>query len=146
MLSGEGINLENLGLNDSAFSLNSFEIGKSLATELKLRDSLGREFSVLLATDTERNLVGFRGLSHNSFFGKAAAHGMMIQESNQLGGSDHSFVGGIKIHKDLLKSSYTFELTGFASSTNSSLPGLSKSNLMSSDWDSGATLRFTFTR
>jgi hypothetical protein len=146
MLSGTGINLGDLGLPESAFSLNSFEIGRSLATEVKLRDSFGREFSLLLATETGRNLVGFRGLANNSFFGKAAAHGMMIQESNQFGGSDHSFVGGIKIQKELSKSSYTLDLTGFASSTDSPVPGLSRSNLMSSDWDAGATLRFTFTR
>ena len=146
VLSGSGITLEDLGASDTRFSLNSFEIGKSLATEIKLRDSLGREFSVLLATEGARNLVGFRGLSNDTFFGTSTAHGMMIQEPNQLGGSDHSFVGGIKIEKSLSNSSYTFELSGFASSTESPIAGLSRSNLMSGEWDSGATLRFSFTR
>jgi hypothetical protein len=146
MLSGSGMNLEELGLSNTAFSLNSFEIGRSLATEVKLRSSLGREFSLLLATEGDRNLVGFRGLSENTFIGKTAAHGMMIQESNQFGGSDHSFVGGIKIQKDLSKSSYTFELSGFASSIDSPVSGLSRSNLTSGDWNSGATLRFIFSR
>lgn len=146
MLSGSGINLEDLGMRDTAFSLNSFEIGKSLATEIKLRDSIGREFSVLLATEGARNLVGFRGLSNETFFGKTAAHGLMIQEANQFGGSDHSFVGGIKIQKGLSNSSYTLELSGFASSTNSPISGLSRSNLTSGEWDSGATLRFSFSR
>jgi hypothetical protein len=146
MLSGSGMNLEELGLSNTAFSLNSFEIGRSLATEVKLRSSLGREFSLLLATEGDRNLVGFRGLSEDTFIGKTAAHGMMIQESNQFGGSDHSFVGGIKIQKDLSKSSYTFELSGFASSIDSPVSGLSRSNLTSGDWNSGATLRFIFSR
>ena len=85
--SGQGFEFDQLGDSKKFFSLNSYSVGSALASEIKLSDSLGREVSILLATEGGQNLIGFRGLGSSSLLGRMSTHGMLLQASNSHGGS-----------------------------------------------------------
>lgn len=120
MLSGEGISLESLGAPmGSRFSVNSYQLPSELLTTKKISLNERADVTVLLATGSDRLMIGFTG-EGSQFLGldKFRSSFAHVQERSERFEATSGVFGALTAEKTVQSTLFSLELGGFYSANS----------------------------